>query len=184
MIDWLYLLGLVLIDWLIELSRFGCYQEKNPKSCHLLGDYWESIKKDFSKETKPRPSSKVSQVYTFPAKQCRLNSHQFVSLPINLCHFPFVCVTSHPFVSLTKFFFVTSNQYVSLPIRLCQFQATPFPIIPRHFPLVCVTSHQFPSVLVPFHMYASLLSVPTNSLRIITMTLQVSKNHNITDNFF
>ncbi|XP_023346381.1 cytochrome c oxidase assembly factor 7 homolog [Eurytemora carolleeae] len=32
--------------------RFGCYQEKNPKSCHLLGDYWESIKKDFSKAYK------------------------------------------------------------------------------------------------------------------------------------
>jgi len=29
--------------------RFGCYHEKNPKSCHLLADYWEAIKKDFSK---------------------------------------------------------------------------------------------------------------------------------------
>jgi len=32
--------------------RFGCYHEKDPKACHLLGDYWESIKKDFSKAYK------------------------------------------------------------------------------------------------------------------------------------
>ena len=32
--------------------RFGCYHEKDPKACHLLGDYWESIKKDFSKALK------------------------------------------------------------------------------------------------------------------------------------
>ncbi len=31
------------------LFRFGCYHERNPKACHLLGDYWEGIKKDFSK---------------------------------------------------------------------------------------------------------------------------------------
>ncbi|XP_044764155.1 cytochrome c oxidase assembly factor 7 homolog isoform X2 [Coccinella septempunctata] len=29
--------------------RFGCYSEKNPEVCHLLGDYLESIKKDFEK---------------------------------------------------------------------------------------------------------------------------------------
>ena len=32
--------------------RFGCYHEKDPKACHLLGDYWESIKKDFNKALK------------------------------------------------------------------------------------------------------------------------------------
>jgi len=32
--------------------RFGCYHEKNPKSCHLLGDYMESIKQDFVKASK------------------------------------------------------------------------------------------------------------------------------------
>ena len=32
--------------------RFGCYHEKDPKACHLLGDYLESIKKDFSKALK------------------------------------------------------------------------------------------------------------------------------------
>ncbi|XP_076293987.1 uncharacterized protein LOC143215601 [Lasioglossum baleicum] len=26
--------------------KFGCYSEKNPEACHLLGDYEESIKKD------------------------------------------------------------------------------------------------------------------------------------------
>lgn len=29
--------------------RFGCYQEKNPEVCHLLGDYLEAIKKDYDK---------------------------------------------------------------------------------------------------------------------------------------
>ena len=32
--------------------RFGCYHEKDPKACHLLGDYWEAVKKDFSKALK------------------------------------------------------------------------------------------------------------------------------------
>ncbi len=27
--------------------RFGCYHEKNPKSCHLLADYMEAVKRDF-----------------------------------------------------------------------------------------------------------------------------------------
>ncbi|PSN55222.1 Cytochrome c oxidase assembly factor 7 [Blattella germanica] len=29
--------------------RFGCYKEKKPEVCHLLGDFFESIKKDFKK---------------------------------------------------------------------------------------------------------------------------------------
>jgi len=32
--------------------RFGCYHERDPKACHLLGDYWESVKKDFVKALK------------------------------------------------------------------------------------------------------------------------------------
>ncbi|MCL4131734.1 UNVERIFIED_CONTAM: hypothetical protein GTU68_018974 [Idotea baltica] len=32
--------------------RFGCFNEKNPSSCHLLGDYLESVKKDFEKAAK------------------------------------------------------------------------------------------------------------------------------------
>ncbi|CRK90061.1 CLUMA_CG003780, isoform A [Clunio marinus] len=32
--------------------RFGCYSEKKPDVCHLLGDYLESIKKDFEKASK------------------------------------------------------------------------------------------------------------------------------------
>jgi len=32
--------------------RFGCYQEKSPKSCHLLADFWEGVKKDYSKAYK------------------------------------------------------------------------------------------------------------------------------------
>ncbi|XP_043496931.1 cytochrome c oxidase assembly factor 7 homolog [Polistes fuscatus] len=29
--------------------KFGCYSEKNPEVCHLLGDFNEAIKKDFKK---------------------------------------------------------------------------------------------------------------------------------------
>ncbi|KAG7200739.1 hypothetical protein KM043_001288 [Ampulex compressa] len=29
--------------------KFGCYSEKNPEVCHLLGDFTEAIKKDFKK---------------------------------------------------------------------------------------------------------------------------------------
>ncbi|KDR18864.1 cytochrome c oxidase assembly factor 7 homolog [Zootermopsis nevadensis] len=32
--------------------RFGCYSEKKPEVCHLLGDYLESIKKDYAKAGK------------------------------------------------------------------------------------------------------------------------------------
>lgn len=32
--------------------RFGCYKEKKPEVCHLLGDYLESIKKDYNKAAK------------------------------------------------------------------------------------------------------------------------------------
>ena len=32
--------------------RFGCYHERDPKACHLLGDYWEAIKKDYAKALK------------------------------------------------------------------------------------------------------------------------------------
>lgn len=42
-------------DYLERLGieyRFGCYHEKNPKACHLLGDYMESINKDFNKALK------------------------------------------------------------------------------------------------------------------------------------
>ncbi|XP_018323562.1 cytochrome c oxidase assembly factor 7 homolog [Agrilus planipennis] len=29
--------------------RFGCYSEKNPEVCHLLGDYLEAVKKEYEK---------------------------------------------------------------------------------------------------------------------------------------
>ena len=29
--------------------RFGCYSEKNPKSCQLLGEYMESITREMEK---------------------------------------------------------------------------------------------------------------------------------------
>lgn len=32
--------------------RFGCFKEKKPEVCHLLGDYLEAIKKDFDKAAK------------------------------------------------------------------------------------------------------------------------------------
>eukprot|EP00093_Oithona_nana_P013589 13589.XXX_254551_253704_1 [CDS] Oithona nana genome sequencing. len=39
-------------DYLDNLGieyRFGCYQEKSPKSCQLLGEYFESITREFDK---------------------------------------------------------------------------------------------------------------------------------------
>ncbi|KAI4455338.1 hypothetical protein MML48_9g00013433 [Holotrichia oblita] len=32
--------------------RFGCYSEKKPEVCHLLGDYLEAVKKDYEKARK------------------------------------------------------------------------------------------------------------------------------------
>lgn len=32
--------------------RFGCYKEKNPEACHLLGDYLEAVKTDYVKAGK------------------------------------------------------------------------------------------------------------------------------------
>lgn len=32
--------------------RFGCFKEKKPEVCHLLGDYLEAIKKDYAKAGK------------------------------------------------------------------------------------------------------------------------------------
>lgn len=42
-------------DYLEKLGveyRFGCFSEKKPEVCHLLGDFLESIKKDFEKAAK------------------------------------------------------------------------------------------------------------------------------------
>ena len=38
-----------LIPSSFKYFRFGCYHEKDPAACHLSGDYWEGIKKDFIK---------------------------------------------------------------------------------------------------------------------------------------
>ncbi|ETN59080.1 beta-lactamase hcpA [Anopheles darlingi] len=40
------------IDKLGVEYRFGCYSEKKPEVCHLLGDYLEGIQKDFEKAAK------------------------------------------------------------------------------------------------------------------------------------
>ncbi|KAF5294358.1 hypothetical protein FQR65_LT10811 [Abscondita terminalis] len=47
--------------------RFGCYSEKNPEVCHLLGDYLEAIDKDFTKASKVYKSN--CDDYKF-AKSC------------------------------------------------------------------------------------------------------------------
>ncbi|XP_028158883.1 cytochrome c oxidase assembly factor 7 homolog isoform X2 [Ostrinia furnacalis] len=43
--------------------RFGCYQEKKPQVCHLLGDYLEAIKKDFEKAAKVYKSNCLDYKY-------------------------------------------------------------------------------------------------------------------------
>lgn len=47
--------------------RFGCYSEKRPEVCHLLGDYLEGIKKDFEKASKVYKSTCDDYEY---AKSC------------------------------------------------------------------------------------------------------------------
>ncbi|XP_037935557.1 cytochrome c oxidase assembly factor 7 homolog [Teleopsis dalmanni] len=47
--------------------RFGCYSEKKPEVCHLLGDYLEGIKKDFEKAAKVYKSTCDDYGY---AKSC------------------------------------------------------------------------------------------------------------------
>ncbi|XP_055388840.1 cytochrome c oxidase assembly factor 7 homolog [Condylostylus longicornis] len=47
--------------------RFGCYSEKKPEVCHLLGDYLEGIKKDFEKASKVYKSNCDDYGY---AKSC------------------------------------------------------------------------------------------------------------------
>ncbi|XP_017100617.1 cytochrome c oxidase assembly factor 7 homolog [Drosophila bipectinata] len=47
--------------------RFGCYSEKKPEACHLLGDYLEGIKKDFEKASKVYKSTCDDYGY---AKSC------------------------------------------------------------------------------------------------------------------
>ncbi|XP_076068038.1 cytochrome c oxidase assembly factor 7 isoform X2 [Oratosquilla oratoria] len=41
-----------LLDNLGVEYRFGCYNEKKPDSCYMLGDYLEGVKKDFEKASK------------------------------------------------------------------------------------------------------------------------------------
>ncbi|XP_013105577.2 cytochrome c oxidase assembly factor 7 homolog [Stomoxys calcitrans] len=55
------------IDKLGVEYRFGCYSEKKPEVCHLLGDYLEGIKKDFEKAAKVYKSTCDDYGY---AKSC------------------------------------------------------------------------------------------------------------------
>ncbi|XP_061402975.1 cytochrome c oxidase assembly factor 7 homolog [Musca vetustissima] len=55
------------IDKLGVEYRFGCYSEKKPEVCHLLGDYLEGIKKDFEKASKVYKSTCDDYGY---AKSC------------------------------------------------------------------------------------------------------------------
>ncbi|GBP43334.1 Cytochrome c oxidase assembly factor 7 homolog [Eumeta japonica] len=43
--------------------RFGCFKEKKPQVCHLLGDYLESIKRDFEKAGKVYRSNCLDHNY-------------------------------------------------------------------------------------------------------------------------
>ncbi|XP_017062892.1 cytochrome c oxidase assembly factor 7 homolog [Drosophila eugracilis] len=55
------------VDKLGVEYRFGCYSEKKPEACHLLGDYLEGIKKDFEKASKVYKSTCDDYGY---AKSC------------------------------------------------------------------------------------------------------------------
>ncbi|KAL5275074.1 COA7 family protein [Megaselia abdita] len=56
--------------------RFGCYSEKKPEVCHLLGDYLEGIKKDFEKASKVYKSNCNDYDY---AKSCyKIGAYNFL----------------------------------------------------------------------------------------------------------
>jgi len=52
--------------------RFGCFSEKNPEVCHLLGDYLEAIDKDFQKAARVYKTNCDDSQY---AKSC----HKYAS---------------------------------------------------------------------------------------------------------
>ncbi|KAG8235703.1 hypothetical protein J437_LFUL016321 [Ladona fulva] len=57
-------------DFLEKLGieyRFGCYNEGKPEVCHLLGDYLESVKKDYEKAAKVYKANCEEQKH---AKSC------------------------------------------------------------------------------------------------------------------
>ncbi|KAK8405752.1 hypothetical protein O3P69_001917 [Scylla paramamosain] len=75
--------------------RFGCFSEKKPESCHLLGDYFEGVKKDFEKAAKvfrsncddssyPKSCYKYAN-YNFLGKGCKQNMDEAYSYYLKGC---------------------------------------------------------------------------------------------------
>ncbi|XP_075986274.1 cytochrome c oxidase assembly factor 7 [Anticarsia gemmatalis] len=56
--------------------RFGCYKEKKPEVCHLLGDYLEAIKKDYDKAGKVYKSNCVD--YKFGKSCLKIGNYSLV----------------------------------------------------------------------------------------------------------
>ncbi|XP_014243822.1 cytochrome c oxidase assembly factor 7 homolog [Cimex lectularius] len=56
--------------------RFGCFKEKKPEVCHLLGDYLESISKDYHKAGRVYKSN--CDDYNF-AKSCYKMGYYYIS---------------------------------------------------------------------------------------------------------
>jgi len=65
-------------EYLENLSteyRFGCYSEKNPEACHLLGDFMEAVKEDYAKAG--TIYSVNCQEYNFPRSCHKAGSYKF-----------------------------------------------------------------------------------------------------------
>ncbi|XP_063234526.1 cytochrome c oxidase assembly factor 7 homolog [Bacillus rossius redtenbacheri] len=56
--------------------RFGCYHEKKPEVCHLLGDYLESIKKDYEKAGKVYKTN--CEDYSFPRSCYKIGNYTVI----------------------------------------------------------------------------------------------------------
>ncbi|XP_033170523.1 cytochrome c oxidase assembly factor 7 homolog [Drosophila mauritiana] len=64
------------VDKLGVEYRFGCYSEKKPEACHLLGDYLEGIKKDFEKASKVYKST--CDDYGYAKSCCKYGNYSFL----------------------------------------------------------------------------------------------------------
>lgn len=56
--------------------RFGCYSEKRPEVCHLLGDYFEAIQRDFERAARVYKTN--CDDYKFPRSCHKYGNYGFI----------------------------------------------------------------------------------------------------------
>ncbi|KAJ9600696.1 hypothetical protein L9F63_026166 [Diploptera punctata] len=87
--------------------RFGCYKEKKPEVCHLLADFFESIKKDFKKAGnfirqilmgKGQQKLDIDSAYEYYRKGCDLG------VPESCMNAGLMCIANGPHAKKVKDF--------------------------------------------------------------------------------